>query len=369
MILETVVHQVRAELRRHPENDLEEVVERHLGHAAPLLDARSRARFNDQIAAELRGLGPLEPFLADPTVSEVMVNAANDVWIEREGRLLRCGSLGDGQLATAVERIITPLGLRLDRLHPVVDARLPDGSRLCAVAPPVAPDGLSCSIRRFRAERLGLDAFGPPGHAALLERLIEQRCNLVVSGATSSGKTTLLNTLAALIGEDERIVTIEDTAELRIERPHVVRLEARRSATEVEHEITIGHLVRAALRLRPDRLVIGEVRGDEAVDMVQALNTGHDGSFTTCHANSPHDALRRLETMVLIGAPAWPLAAIREQLHSSIDAIVHVARVGGRRSITEIAEVVPLGETEGSGRTRTLADASRVLAVPSRSRR
>lgn len=356
-----IVESARQELRRgaHPEPALTGLIERCVGRHAPLLDPVQRAALCRRVRAELTGLGPLEPWLADPAVTEVMVNAGGEVWIDRTGRTERVDQLPEGRLAALVERIIAPLGLRLDRTRPIVDARLADGSRLCAVAPPLAPDGLCCSIRRFRRDRLGLDAFADPPVAAVLRELVTARSNVVVSGATSAGKTTLLNALASWVAPGERLLTIEDTAELSLGAEHVLRLESRPADPDGTPAVGIRELVRTALRLRPDRLVVGEVRGPEALDMVQALNTGHDGSLTTCHANSALDAVRRIEAMVLMGAPNWPLAAVREQVHGSIDCIVHVARgADGRRRVTEIAELARPGGLDGpEGRLHTVITA------------
>jgi pilus assembly protein CpaF len=239
------------------------------------------------------------------------------------------------------ERILAPLGRRLDRTNPIVDARLPDGSRVCAVIPPISPDGGCLSIRRFRDRALGLEAFGSDAVAAVLELLVAGRCNVIVSGATSSGKTSLLNATLGRCEPGERIVTIEDTVELLPMAEHLVRLEARPASADGPAAITLEHLVRTALRLRPDRLVVGEVRGPEVLALVQALNTGHDGSWSTCHANSALDALHRLETLVVQTAPAWPIGAVRQHLTRSIDIVVHVARFpDGRRQVIEIGEVV-----------------------------
>jgi pilus assembly protein CpaF len=316
--------------------------------------------------AELTGLGPLDELLSDDDVDEVLVNAGREVWVERRGRLQRVGTLAEGQVDVLVERILAPLGRRVDRLHPIVDARLADGSRVSAVVPPLAVDGTCLTIRRFRLRRVTLDAFASDEVEELLGELVERRLNLLVTGATSTGKTTLLNALASRISPTERVITVEDVAELRLVAEHVVRLECRPATAEGAGAVSMRDLVRSALRLRPDRLVIGEVRGAEALDMIQALNTGHDGSMATCHANSPLDALRRLESMVLQATDAAPLHAIREQIHGSLDAIVHVQRSpGGGRRIASIAEV--LDEPDGP-RLRLLAQLDRVVGTPERSR-
>lgn len=302
------------------------------------------------------GLGPLERWLVDHDVAEVLVNAGSEVWIERRATGGRAtgpqfaGLLDDGVLDAVIERILAPTGRRLDRTTPIVDARLPDGSRVCAVVPPVAVDGPCLAIRRFHTHEVGLDAFAPPEVAALLVDAVRSRANVLVSGATSAGKTTLLNVLARAVDPGERIVTLEDTAELRLGAPHVVRLETRPASSDGPSAVTMTDLLRAALRLRPDRLVIGEIRGDEAVDLVQALNTGHDGSLATLHANSAVDALARLSSLVVRAAPAWSLPAVREQVHRSIHVVVHVARgADGRRRIDHIAEVLGPDDATGSG--------------------
>jgi pilus assembly protein CpaF len=320
------------------------------------------------------GYGPLDPWLEDATVSEVLVNAGGDVWVERGAGRTRSGPQYVGRLAPGVveavlERMLAPAGRRIDRTSPVVDARLPDGSRLCAVLPPVAVDGPCLAVRRFLDRPLALDAFAGPDVVDVLDGIVADRCNVLVSGATSSGKTTLLNALAARVAPHERIITLEDTAELDLPVPHVLRLEARPATPDGVPAVDMAALVRTALRLRPDRLVVGEVRGAEAIDLVQAFNTGHDGSLTTLHANSPADALARLESLVVQSGAAWPLEAVRRQVHRSIDVVVHVHRdVDGRRSVTEVAEVAvdPLGR---SGPTLTLATPQGVVAPRQRSRR
>jgi pilus assembly protein CpaF len=293
-----------------------------------------------------------------------MVNAGTEVWVERAGRLEHTGvTLAPGQADQLVERIIAPLGLRIDRTSPIVDGRLTDGSRVHAVVGPLAIDGTCVCIRRFAAKAWSLAAFATDEVAALLTWAVEARCNVVVSGATSSGKTSLLNALAGLVARRERIITIEDAAELRLPGEHVVRLESRPATAEGVGAVTTRQLLRAALRMRPDRLVVGEVRGAEALDMVQALNTGHDGSLATCHANSAADALRRIESMVLEGAPGLPLEAVREHVHTSIDLVVHTARAaGGHRRVVEVAEV----HTEPDRGVRRLAEAGRLVAEPRR---
>ncbi|HWS74327.1 MAG TPA: ATPase, T2SS/T4P/T4SS family [Quisquiliibacterium sp.] len=302
---------------------------------------------------EAIGLGPLERLLADPEVSEIMVNRADEIYVERHGRLERTDWVFSGEAAVraVIDRIVSPLGRRIDESSPMVDARLADGSRVNAVIPPLAIRGSTVTIRRFNRQLLApadLQRLGSAS-AAMLEFLrlcVEHRRNIVISGGTGSGKTTLLNVLSNLIPEGERIVTIEDAAELRLAHPHLVSLEARPSNAEGRGAISIRDLVRNALRMRPDRIVVGECRGGEALDMLQAMNTGHDGSLTTIHANSPRDVVARLETMVLMAGMDLPVAAIRDQIASAVHLIVQQARsADGRRRIVEITEVTGM---EGS---------------------
>jgi pilus assembly protein CpaF len=251
----------------------------------------------------------------------------------------------NNHLLRIIEKIVSRVGRRVDESSPLVDARLPDGSRVHAIVPPLAIDGPCLTIRRFRAQPVALDEFCSRDVAAFLANAVRQRSNIVVSGGTSAGKTTLINALASCIGPDERIVTIEDTAELRLPQPNVVRLEARPANAEGVGAVSLRMLVRTALRMRPDRIVVGEARGPEALDVIQAMNTGHEGSLSTCHANSPSDALLRLETMILLDPIGLPLAAVRQQLASAVDFVVQVARgPGGFRRIVEVAEV-----KEGTG--------------------
>ena len=316
----------------------------------------------EQVRQLVDGLGPLEPLLDDPDVSEVMVNGpGRPVWIERHGTLIATDVvLDDALVALAVERIVGPLALRVDRSCPTVDARLPDGSRVNVVVPPLAIDGPCITIRRFGARATPIEAMCAPDVADLLRTAVIERRNVVAVGGTGAGKTTFLNALAAVIPPDERIVTVEDAAELRLRHPHVVRLECRPFGPDGTGGVTVRDLVRNALRMRPDRLLVGEVRGAEALDLLQAMNTGHEGALTTCHANSPADALARLETMALFAELGLPLAAVRAQLAAAVDLVVHVARrPGGGRSVIEVAEIV-------DGRTRLLADATGVRAAPAR---
>lgn len=371
--VEELASVVRRTLATGPADDtaVDVAIEQAVLAGAPLAGRTERTALARRLRAEIVGLGAIDALLDDPTVDEVMVNGGREVWIERHGRIEPFARLEPGRIEAVVERIIAPLGLRLDRTHPVVDARLPDGSRLCAVIPPVAPDGLCCSIRRFRRGRLDVAAFAGPAVAELLGRLVAARCNVVVSGATSSGKTTLLNALTAHVPAEDRVVTIEDTAELALHHAHVVRLEARPALADGPPAVGVRELVRAALRLRPDRLVVGEVRGAEALDMVQALNTGHDGSLTTCHANGAADAVRRIEAMVLMGAPGWPPSVVREQVHASVDVVVHVARRHGvHRVVTDVVELLQPDELDPrSARVRVLAAGDELCGPLRRGRR
>ena len=294
------------------------------------------------------GLGPLEPLLADPAVDEVMVNGGGRVYVERDGRLEPADAsfAGTAELMHAIERILAPLGRRVDEASPLCDARLPDGSRVNVVIPPLAVDGPCLTIRRFRRGGFSLADLVSSGTlpeplADHLAAAVERRATILVSGGTGCGKTTTLGALSGAIPAEERIVTIEDAAELRLRQPHVVRLEARPPNVEGRGEVTIRQLVRNALRMRPDRIVVGEVRGAEALDMLMALNTGHDGSLSTVHANSPEEALRRIEVLALMAGVGLPHAAVREQVADAFDLVVHQARrPGGERRVTSVAEVV-----------------------------
>jgi pilus assembly protein CpaF len=308
---------------------------------APLADADRAARLLEELVHEADGLGPLDRLLEDPEVSEIMLNGPGRAYVERAGRLVEVDlALDADAIARLGERIVLPLGLRLDRSSPIADARLADGSRVHAVLPPLGPEGRCLTIRRFAARPVPLDGFDVGAAGAFLDAAVRSGRNLLVAGATSTGKTTLLNALSGVIDPKERIVTIEETAELRLRQPHVVRLEARPANAEGAGAVGVRELVRCALRMRPDRIIVGEVRGGEALDMLQALNTGHDGSLSTVHANGPRDALRRLETLVLVAGVALPLAAVRSQIASAIDAVVFVRRAAdGARRVDEIAEV------------------------------
>ncbi|MGZ4707637.1 MAG: CpaF family protein, partial [Acidimicrobiales bacterium] len=307
---------------------------------SPLLDEAAVQAVTEAVLARAMGLGPLEPLLADPRVTDVMVNGGGRVWIDRDGRLVPTDLvLPEPAVLLIVERILAPLGLHVDRSSPVVDARLPDGSRVHAVVRPLAVDGPCLTIRRFAARPVALDEVASAGVASLLAWCVRARSNIVVSGGAGAGKTTLLNALAADIPHGERVITIEDAAELRLPGRHVVRLEARAANAEGRGEVRIRDLVRASLRMRPDRIVVGEVRSGEALDMLQAMNTGHEGSLSTCHANGAVEALRRLETLVLMGDVDLPHAVVREQVSTAVDLVVHVARTPSGRRVIDVAEV------------------------------
>jgi pilus assembly protein CpaF len=303
------------------------------------MTAADRARVAQEVSDDILGHGPLEPYLRDPEVSEIMVNGHDQIYVERNGRLYQA------HLRRTIEKIVARVGRRVDESSPMVDARLPDGSRVNAVVPPVALDGSLLTIRKFAAEPLTIGhliQFGTmtPQVADLLRLCVQGRLNIVIGGGAGSGKTTTLNVLSAFIPEDERIITIEDAAELQLRQDHVLRLEARPANLERRGEVTIRDLVRNALRMRPDRIIIGEVRDAATLDMLQAMNTGHEGSITTIHANSPRDTLSRLETMVMMAAVDLSQRAIREQMASAIDLIVHQSRLkDGSRRITQITEV------------------------------
>ncbi len=344
-----------------PGPHLVEEVHDLVGEEVALLGAEDREAVAARVLRDTVGLGPLEDLLADPAVEEVMVNGPQCVYVERGGRIEPAGVAfaGEEELRNTIERILAPLGRRIDELSPMVDARLADGSRVNVVIPPLAIDGPTLSIRRFGARRPApheLVALGTLTDAQrdLLEAAVAGRRSVLVSGGTGSGKTTLLNALSSFISPSERVVTIEDAAELRLQQPHVVRLESRPPSIEGRGEVTIRDLLRNALRMRPDRIVIGEVRGAEALDLLTALNTGHDGALSTLHANSPADALIRLETLALMAGAGLPHEAIAEQLQRGIDLVVHLQRGrDGSRRVTEIAKVVRVA---GATATRSLTD-------------
>ncbi len=300
------------------------------------------------IARDVMGLGPIEPFLNDVTVNEVMINGSDHIYVERNGVIEETTArfISEEHLRRVIERIVSSVGRRVDEASPMVDARLGDGSRVNVIVPPLSLDGAILTIRKFAKDPFqthDLIAMGTftDQVAALLAATVEGGMNILVSGGTGTGKTTLLNVLSSFVPSDERIVTIEDAVELQLRQAHVIRLEARPSNTEGQGEITIRDLVRNALRMRPDRIIVGEVRGAEALDMLQAMNTGHDGSLSTVHANAPRDALARVETMVLMAGFDLPTRAIREQISSALDLIVHVERFrDGSRRVSHITEVV-----------------------------
>ncbi len=341
--------------------DLPEEVRALVDEEAALLRPAVRDEMARRIIRDTVGLGPLEDLLADPTVEEVMVNGADGVYVERAGRIeaVDVRFPDEEELRNAIERILAPLGRRIDELSPMVDARLADGSRVNVVIPPLAVDGPALSIRRFGASRPGPDELVERGSLSLgqrelLKAAVAGRRSILVSGGTGAGKTTLLNALSSFIDPAERIVTIEDAAELRLQQHHVVRLESRPASVEGKGEVTVRDLLRNALRMRPDRIVIGEVRGPEALDLLTALNTGHEGALSTLHANSTADALNRLETLALMAGVGLPHEAIAEQVQRGVDLVVQVERrADGRRRVAEIAEVVRVA---GSTAVRALDD-------------
>ncbi len=327
--------------------DVERAVRGLVDEAASLLSPARREQIADLILRDTVGLGPLEELLADPEVEEVMVNGHEAVYVERCGRIQRTEVRFESEqaLRDTIERILAPVGRRVDELSPMADARLADGSRVNVVIPPLAVDGPALSVRRFAARRPGPDALVASGTLTpelreLLDRAVRERRSILVCGGTGSGKTTLLNALSAWIDPAERVVTIEDAAELRLRQPHVVRLESRPPSVEGTGAVAIRDLLRNALRMRPDRIVIGEVRGPEALDLLTALNTGHEGALSTVHANSPADALRRIETLALMAGVGLPHEAIREQLRRGLDLVCQIARrADGSRLVVELAEV------------------------------
>jgi pilus assembly protein CpaF len=324
------------------------VVERLCDTENPLLNRMERERLIDEVLDETFGFGPLEMLLKDPTISDILVNGPFKIYVERRGKLEKSEVKfrDNDHLMQIIDRIVSKVGRRVDETTPLVDARLPDGSRVNAVIQPIALDGASLSIRRFGSNPLRLEdllnfkAFTPE-MAMLMEAAIKARLNIVISGGTGSGKTTLLNTLSSFIPHDERVVTIEDAAELQLQQDHVVRLETRPANIEGKGAIMTRDLVKNALRMRPERIIIGECRGGETLDMLQAMNTGHSGSMTTLHANQPRDAQARLETMIMMAGTELPLKAMRQQISSAVDIIIQANRLqGGPRKITSITEVM-----------------------------
>jgi pilus assembly protein CpaF len=326
---------------------IRDIANRLINEEAAPLSLIQRRHVVRQIEDEVMGLGPLEPLLADPTVSDILVNGSDHIYVERSGKLQRTAVRfnDDAHLLNIIDRIVSKVGRRIDESIPMVDARLQDGSRVNAIIPPLAIDGPVLSIRRFRKDALRMDdlvRFGSlsPALVDLLKAIVLARLNVMISGGTGSGKTTLLNAMSAFIPERERIITIEDSAELQLQQPHVVRLETRQVNVEGRGQINQRDLVRNSLRMRPDRIVVGEVRGAEALDMLQSMNTGHDGSLTTIHANSSRDALSRVETMVAMTGIQFPITALRTQISSAIDVIIHMERQeDGCRRVTSVQEI------------------------------
>jgi len=326
---------------------IRDVCENLIAEERAPLSIASRQRIIRRIEDEVLGLGPLEPLLADKTVSDILVNGAKQVYVERRGKLeiTNISFTNDAHLLNIIDRIVSAVGRRIDESSPMVDARLKDGSRVNAIIPPLAIDGPVLSIRRFAVELLTIDdliGLGSltPAIAQVMNAIVKTRLNVVVSGGTGAGKTTLLNLMSGFIPDTDRIVTIEDSAELQLQQPHVVRLETRPPNIEGRGAVTQRDLVRNSLRMRPDRIVLGEVRGGEALDMLQAMNTGHDGSLTTIHANTPRDALGRIENMVSMTGISFPTKALRSQIASAIDIVIQVERMeDGRRRVVSLQEI------------------------------
>ncbi len=316
-------------------------------HSVPLARA-DRLSLLQEIADDVLGYGPIDPYLADPEITEIMVNGPHSVWVERAGRITKTDTrfVDANHLERIIEKIVGQIGRRIDEANPMVDARLPDGSRVNAIIHPLAIGGPYVTIRKFAVDPFTVDDLVANDSmseqvAGLLKRCVEGRLNVIVSGATGSGKTTLLNVLSNFIPANERIITVEDAAEVQLNQTHVLTLESRPPNLEGKGQVTIRDLVRNTLRMRPDRIIVGEVRGGEALDMLQAMNTGHDGSLTTVHSNSPRDTLARIETMVLMAGMDLPIRAIREQVASALDLIVHIHRLrDGTRRVTHVTEVV-----------------------------
>ena len=380
-----IVTEVRQRLSEVPDRmqmsdeKLRAVVEGEVGEVIDAIDIDKSVVRVDSIRSsaidDLLGFGLLQEFLDDPTVTEVMVNGPDLVFVESNGTIRKTTRTfeSDEQLRRVIDRMVRTSGRRVDQSSPMVDARLPDGSRLNVILPPLAVDGASVTIRKFTSSWLTTDDLVAQGSlsaeaADFLEKAVQAKLNILVSGGTGTGKTTILNILSSFIGRAERVVTIEDAVELSLHLPNLVRLESRPANSEGAGEVDIRDLVRNSLRMRPDRIVVGEVRGSETIDMLQAMNTGHEGSLSTVHANSPRDALRRLETMVLLGGVELPLRAVREQVASSIDLIVHLVRdTLGRRFISTVTEVVGMeGEVVSTAdlfaREATMSDGANDLS-------
>src|SRR5690349_14111432 len=336
------------------ETQLTRLIEQLLQQESVPLNQRERAQITQDILNEVLGLGPLEPLLSDGTINDILVNGPNQIFVERSGKLelTSVHFKDDAHLMKIIEKIVSRVGRRIDESVPMVDARLADGSRVNAIIPPLAIDGPSLSIRKFSKDPLQLYHLVEkrsltPEIGELLKAIVQARLNVLISGGTGTGKTTMLNILSGFIPDDERIVTIEDAAELQLRQDHVVRLETRPSNIEGKGEVTQRELVKNALRMRPDRIVIGEVRGGEAIDMLQAMNTGHDGSLTTIHANTPRDALSRLETMIQMTGMSLSERAMRQQISSALNVVLQVARLSdGTRRVTSISEITGMeGDT------------------------
>jgi len=341
----TRVGELEGDVLRH---EIRLVVQHLCDTEDTFLNRQERDQLIEEVLDETFGLGPLELLLKDPTISEIMINGSKNVYVEQSGKLVKsqCTFRDDKHLLQIIDRIVSKVGRRVDEVCPMVDARLPDGSRVNAIIPPLALDGPSITIRRFGSDPLKLEDLlryksMTPEMAMLLEGATKAKLNILISGGTGSGKTTLLNTLSSFISNEDRIVTIEDAAELQLQQDHVVRLETRPPNIEGKGQITATDLVKNSLRMRPDRIIIGECRGAETLDMLQAMNTGHEGSLTTCHANTPRDAISRLETMVMMAGFELPVKAMRAQISSAIDLIVQTNRLqGGLRKVTHLSEIV-----------------------------
>ena len=350
-VRELVLQEVAPKVSRLSHDELADEVRAALDQILQREDVkvspRERRAFLQEMIQDTLGYGPLDPFLADPTITEVMCNAYDDIWVERDGKLFHTGAsfTDDDQYRHVIDKIVAAVGRRVDEASPMVDARLPDGSRVNAIIPPLALHGPVLTIRKFAADPYQVKDLVNFGTftldlATVMEACVRGKLNVLVSGGTGTGKTTNLNVLSSFIPDGERIVTIEDAAELQLQQPHVISLEARPPNAEGAGEVRIRDLVRNALRMRPDRIIVGEVRGPEALDMLQAMNTGHEGSMTTVHCNSPRDALSRLETMVLMAGYELPVRAIREQIASALNLIMHLDRLpDGRRVVTSVTEI------------------------------